>query len=365
MFNVICKKIKKIGDAPGKFLLFAEGEQEVEGLGKFIVDEQGFERVRSALAKRGIEIVIDYEHQTLHDVKAPAAGWIRGADALEYVPGQGIVATVDWTEEAAGYIERGEYRYFSPVFAISKRDRRLVSLHSVALTNAPRTNNLKPILAKLAGSQEGNMDWIKKLLAKLGLAEGASEDDTLAAIDTLTAKAGLLNKIAAKLGLDDSADEAAVDTAIAKIKGDGGQPAVAADVVAALDLPADTADVSTVVASINALKHNGQAAVDSRVQALESKLAERDAKDAVAAAKAAGKITPEQEEWALAYAKKDLAGFTSFVAKAAQVVPIDSLPGKKKEADTAVADESVMAVAKQMGVTTEDLKTYGGLNADQ
>jgi len=56
-----------------------------------------------------------------------------------------------WTETAAAYITKGEYRYFSPIFHVQKSDGLLVSVHSLALTNAPRTNHLQPILAKLEG----------------------------------------------------------------------------------------------------------------------------------------------------------------------------------------------------------------------
>lgn len=356
---VIAKTIQKIGDAPEKILLFAEGWQEVEGDGKFLVDRQGFEALRAYVASRGVDIVFDYEHQTIKDIKAPAAGWIRGADALEYVPGTGIVATVDWTEEAAGYIERGEYRYFSPVFSVRKTDRRLAGMHSVALTNSPKTNNLKPILAKL-GSQpkEEGMNFFQKLLAKLGLAEGASEDDTLAAVDAIAADAKTAKTVRAKLSVAENADAETVTAAIDSLAKDD-NTVVAKEIADALDISGDKPDVSTVVASINALKHNGKAAVDDRVQKLEAKLAERDATDAVTAAKAAGKITPDQEEWAMDYAKKDLDGFSAFVAKAAQVVPVDDLPGKTKKPEKTAADENTLAIAAKMGVSKEDMEKYG------
>ncbi|MBN4058747.1 hypothetical protein JYT18_00795, partial [Desulfocapsa sp. AH-315-J15] len=129
---------------PEWICLFPEGSVEVEGFGTYLVDRISWELVITRLDRRGVDIVFDYEHQTLEDVKAPAAGWCR---EWRYTDGIGIEARIDWTEEASGYLTKGEYRYFSPVFNVRKSDDRLLSIHSVALTNAPRTNNIKPLLA--------------------------------------------------------------------------------------------------------------------------------------------------------------------------------------------------------------------------
>jgi len=382
MFNVATAKVlHKIGTAPAKFLLFAAGWNEMatdEGEpSRYLVDRQAFDSVRADIARRGIDTVIDFEHQTLSGKKAPAAGWIRGANALTYEDGVGITVAVDWTSEAAGLIERAEYRYFSPVFAVRKADQRLVTLYSVALTNSPKHNHLKPILAKL-GSQfketkEENMNFFKMLFEKLGLKDGTDEVQTLAAIDAVIAKAKTVDKpavakeISEALGLAAGAD---VSNAVASIyamkqkskakKPD--QPVVAEAILEALGLDAGS-DISNVVASVYAMKQNGKAAVDARVAALETKIAERDADDAVSAAMNIGKITPDQKNWAIAYAKKDLAGFNMFISKATVVVPFDKLPGKKKKADVAMIDETTLAVAKMFGNTADDLKKYGGLSA--
>jgi phage I-like protein len=341
MIIVTAKTIKKLGDAPDKIVLFAEGWNELEAEkgepARYFVDRRAFDAIVTNLRPRGIDIVIDYEHQTLSGEKAPAAGWIRGADALAYVDGVGITASVDWTAEAAGHIERAEYRYFSPVFAVRKADDRPAALFSVALTNTPKHNHLKPILAKL-GSQlkpmkEETMNFFKMLFEKLGLAEGADETQTLAAVDAVVAKAKTADK-----------------------------PVVAKEIPEALGIDAGS-DVSTVVASIHAMRQNGKAEADARIAALEAKIAERDAAEAVTAAMNAGKITPDQKDWAIAYAKKDLAGFTTFVTKAAVVVPMAKLPGKETRTDDAVVNESVLMVAKLMGNTAEDVKKYGDLSA--
>jgi len=52
-------------------------------------------------------MVIDYEHQTLKDIQAPAAGWIK---QLTWKGEAGLWAVVDWTQQAACYLANKEYR---------------------------------------------------------------------------------------------------------------------------------------------------------------------------------------------------------------------------------------------------------------
>ncbi|MCP3662581.1 MAG: hypothetical protein GY696_08820, partial [Gammaproteobacteria bacterium] len=86
---------------------------------KFLIDKGCFELIVSHMKERGIELVFDYEHQTLDGVEAPAAGWVT---QLSYDDEKGIIAHVDWTEKAQQYIANREYRYFSPVFCVRKSD---------------------------------------------------------------------------------------------------------------------------------------------------------------------------------------------------------------------------------------------------
>ncbi|HHL33111.1 MAG TPA: hypothetical protein ENJ30_01960, partial [Desulfobulbaceae bacterium] len=257
------------GDLPDWYLLFAAGENEVEGEGTYLVDETAWKIVEARLNRRGVDVVVDYEHQTVGDTKAPAAGWARQWRWTE----AGIEARIRWNEEAKGYLAKQEYRYYSPVFMVRKSDKRLVGIHSIALTNAPKTNNIQPLLAKL-GAQlqtEENMDFLKRVIAKLGLSENATEEDVLTALAGLKEK-----KVEAK-------------------------EVIPAEVISALGVQSN--DVSTVVASINVLKQETKTMVSKAdFEALQAKIARRDSKEAVAAALAAGKITPDQQEWAAKYA---------------------------------------------------------------
>ncbi len=108
--------------------------------GKFIMDAEAWRSVQAAFNAGTVRPPVDYEHQTLGgdyaapDGKAPAAGWI---ETLRFDPARGLIAGVRWTDKAREYIRAGEYRYPSPVVRLRPDDRRVIALHSVALTNKP------------------------------------------------------------------------------------------------------------------------------------------------------------------------------------------------------------------------------------
>ena len=110
--------------------------------GDFIVDMESFQAMKAEMQRRGIDIVIDYEHQTLKDVQAPAGGWVKD---LVYTP-EAIVAKVEWTPKAREYLNNKEYRYLSPVVLTRKSDSKAVVLHSLALTNIPAINRMFAIV---------------------------------------------------------------------------------------------------------------------------------------------------------------------------------------------------------------------------
>ena len=125
--------------APNRVIVAPWGQVR-SSAGAFVVDAESGRLVVEAFAAQGTDLPIDYEHQTLGgeyaspDGTAPAAGWIT---RLEAIAGEGIVATVNWTDEARRMIGAKEYRYLSPVALIRKSDRKLIGLHSAALTNKP------------------------------------------------------------------------------------------------------------------------------------------------------------------------------------------------------------------------------------
>lgn len=133
---------------PDRVLLAPWGNVESTN-GSFVVDEESAELVKAAFADHATDTPIDYEHQTLGgsyaspNGQAPAAGWIK---AIEAEPGVGLVASIEWTEQAKQMLAAKEYRYLSPVALIRKRDRKLIGIHSAALTNKPAIKGMQPIV---------------------------------------------------------------------------------------------------------------------------------------------------------------------------------------------------------------------------
>jgi phage I-like protein len=171
------------------------------GAGPWRLTPAAAERVIAANRARSADILIDFEHQALlaeiNGRPVPAAGWIDPR-SLEYrAEGDepGLYGAVTWAGDTAALIERDEYRYLSPVFPYDDNGEPLDLLH-VALTNFPAID--EPLFAALSAryrippppdQEEPQMELLKKLLAALGLPEATSEDDALAGVAALKAKA--------------------------------------------------------------------------------------------------------------------------------------------------------------------------------
>lgn len=135
-------------DVPERILVVPWGDVTSSN-GTFTVDGESGREVVAAFEKNGNDIPVDYEHQTLGgefaspDGRAPAAGWIK---ELEIVDGAGIFAHVEWTDRGRAMLAAKEYRYLSPVALVDRQTRRIVAIHSAALTNKPAITAMQPIV---------------------------------------------------------------------------------------------------------------------------------------------------------------------------------------------------------------------------
>lgn len=135
--------------------------------GTFEMNQTIFEQMVTNYEQAGIDIVVDYEHQTLWGSAAPAAGWINKIPLSLKAENGELLAQIDWTDKAKAHILAKEYRYLSPVFApntLSQTDASNIgwTLHSVALTNKPFLEELGEVrLNKLTRTnqtkEEGTM----------------------------------------------------------------------------------------------------------------------------------------------------------------------------------------------------------------
>jgi len=319
---------------PAEFQVFPRGLVEIEGAEPFLVDDSAMDRAIERFRARGLDMVIDYEHQTEGGDRAPAAGWIK---RLENRADRGLWAVVEWTERAREYLARREYRYFSPVFLVSKEPRELSELLRVALTNAPRLNRIKPIVAK---SRPG-----------AACPHGA---DNCNDQSTGGKRMEFLELAAKKVGLPETAKAEEVLEEIGKLR-TAEETVACKEVLDALELPSGVGKSET-VATIHALRQKPDLTME--VAALKRRLSERERDDLVTAALKEGKITPAQREWAEKYALDDSEGFRLFVAKAPRVVPLDSIDREGNRPPVNDPDRNQLEINKLLGISEETWKKY-------
>ena len=312
--------------------------------GDFEVDDRDIAGIIRQFKARRLDLVIDYEHQTLSDVQAPAAGWIK-----DLYPGEdALMARVEWTKKGREYIANKEYRYLSPVVLVKKADQHAAVFHSAALTNTPAITGMFAIINSDALSieeeEEPRME-LSALIELLGLEEGTAEEDVLKRIKELTQQAAEEGQ-GGQEGKEVPAKE-------------GTQLVANKTVLDLLGLPED-ARTEDVTARIMAFKA-GDSVLQRRVAELEKQAASQKAEELVGLAMKDGKLSPAQKEWAVAYALSDPKGFAKFVEKAPVVVPM----GKTAfAADERKQDGVDWKILKNQGVTEEDLKKYGGMEDD-
>lgn len=305
--------------------------------GDFIVDEESFRSMNRFFQSRGVDIVIDYEHQSLSGKQAPAGGWIKELMLKD----NAICGRVEWTSAAKEYIKNKEYRYLSPVVMVNELAHKALLLTSAALTNVPAISNMIPIVNSMNPMEfdfiegEENMDeFLKQLAAMLGLPETATADDVAAAVKKL-------------------ADDIKV------LKETGNKPAevVANKMVLSLLALKDDATTADVTAKIAQLQNPANFVPVEQYNQLALKMNAQEGDGLVELALKDGKITPAQKDWAQTYVKADKAGFEEFLKKAVPVVPMQQLALKSPlETPATRIDPNI---SKMLGLDTATIDKYG------
>ncbi|HDX8362982.1 phage protease [Aeromonas veronii] len=296
----------------------------------------------------GQDILIDYDHQTLHIEKtgkeAPAAGWFNG-DEIEWREGQGLFIKPRWTDRAATMVAAKEYRFLSAVFPYDAQGRPL-ELRMAAITNDPGVVGMQALAALSAlppkTNQSGQLATVTKeipmneamlaLLAKLGIqVEEGSEltveqgQAALSALDTLQSAAG---------------KTASAEAALAALKA---QPVQQGDQV-------DLAQFVP-VATYNALV--------AQVASLSAKVETTDAATLIKEARTQGKVVAAEEEYLTAYAaQKGVAALKALLDPRPAIAALSAsqttqvtLPDR---AGNAVLSADDKYAADQLGISHEE-----------
>lgn len=327
------------GPATAWHQIALEGKWAGHWQGPFSLDAKILEQMVEHRAASPIDTVVDYEHSSVFGGDTAAAGWIKALETRAASDGSKTLwGQIEWTEKAADHIRSREYRYVSPTIVWNTRDRKSggmtgASLHSLALTNKPFLTELPELRVNSAAAglftdlEENdamNEAQFKRLCQALGLSDTATADQALDALGRISQSVARSAMVCSELGLQPSATDQDVQGAILKLKA---PPAVSA---------ADFA-------------------------ALQSRLAERDANDAVARALADRKLqapgTPHHA-WALDFARKDLGAFNAWAAAAPALVALGQKvpPPPKPEADEATEEEQ--RACSQLGITVEEFRKH-------
>lgn len=157
---------------------------------QWLFDEFAQQLVQSSFTERAIELPIDWEHATQHKApkgeEAPAAAWVKQLDVRDAA----LWGQVEWTARAAEQVVSKAYRFLSPVFDFDPDTGRIARLVSAGLTNKPN------FLLTALNHETLETPPVKispALLALLGLAETATEDQAIAAATQLKATAQASN----------------------------------------------------------------------------------------------------------------------------------------------------------------------------
>jgi len=328
--------------------------------GDYIVDEESYRMISALHENYGIDVVIDYEHQTLSGDKAPAAGWIK---EFEFT-GEGVVVEPDWTEDAKRMILAGEYRYWSPVIFKRAADNKVMFVHSVGLTNRPATLNIEPLInkMKLEYNPKKENGIMKELIVMLLAWAGTGIDKVSDVFKKLDPEILKLKNSDEQVNAKDLFPFFEKMIAREKQIAESQSGMVALKDIAGILGLAEGAKYSEIKGNIMALKQpSGKFVSVEDFNALQSKLSKREASDLVEIALKEGKITAKQKDWAVGEAGKDPESFKVFLEAQPEIVPLKDRPGYKPPENVPginVPDEAQVQINKALGISKEDFEKF-------
>lgn len=308
--------------------------------GDFFVDKDSYQSILEKFKSRKIDLVIDYEHQTLENVQAPAGGWIKDIT----LKNDGIYAVVDWTNKASQYIKEKEYRYLSPVILLDKNTRKVQAIHSVALTNTPAIDGMKAIINSLHNQVDSSDIQDEKEITL------ADEE--------------IKYKIAKELDINEDATIEDILKAIKELKQSKEETAVLANKLKIEKIETESQQLVQMALSIGQIENSQKEWAYKRcledidgfkffVQGAYRK----ECDEAVRVALTSGKIAPFQKEWARQLALKDIDCFKMFVKQSLPVIPLGEIEYLKDDnyKNSITRDKKP---SQLLGLTDEEIRKY-------
>lgn len=204
--------------------------QEMPGDGWFIIEAAGQHPARidgqqftqnltaevlAGVAAAGVPaegLPIDRDHLSLDARNSTEAlGWVRELAMC----GGNLAARIEWTTLGLPLIQGRIYKHFSTVYPpdaeqVASGVYTPTHLIGLALTNQPNNKEGQPPISNrgLAENQDKKaMDYPAELLAALGLAEGASDEEVMGAVDALNKRVADAEAAGAAAAADAEADK--------------------------------------------------------------------------------------------------------------------------------------------------------------
>ena len=299
----------------------------------FLVDEASLLSMAADFRSRGVDLVIDYEHQSLQGERAPAAGWIKELEAR----GDGLWARVEWTQQARDYLEKKEYRYFSPVLQAGPRHPQARGPDARGVDQ--RAGYQAPAAP---GGQVGGEAAPRERCGRRTGGQGPA-----AKMDSAKEKGKMVEQLKRLMGLEPEVEEGAVcSKALEAFR----------DLAATLSLPGEVS-VAQLKGAVEALKAGASRLVkaEESLQALKARLAGETADRLVEEALQAGKVSPAQRGWALEYCRRDPEGFRTYADRAPKLVPTGEelqILREDRQAEGGLLPEE-LAVCRSLNVSKE------------
>lgn len=178
LLTALCQ-VMPIGDGEGvpewvHLLPAGDVVRTVDGRGPFKV--KSLQAVIAASLRPGDKLPLDENHATDRaaslGLSAPARGWIVELQARD----DGLWGRVEWTGEGQRLMADKAYRGISPAI-LHTRDNTVLAIPRASLTNTPNLTGLVALHSETTG-----MDWKAKLLEMLGLDSSADDAAITAAL---------------------------------------------------------------------------------------------------------------------------------------------------------------------------------------
>lgn len=256
-----------------------------------------------ALSRGKRDVPFDYDHGTaagsprFTPESAIAAGWIHGLSVVDEGGGKGtLLADVEFTARALGFIKNKEYKYVSSEwyenFEDDQTGEKGQALQAVALTNRPILKGLPPVLAFSEGAQEDLIKEYAALSATTAEVDGGVIILSEVINDKNEKETKPMKELFKALGLSENATEAEAVAKLAEINAKAGKVETLETEVKALSERIPTKDAVVVkLSDYEALKADAKAGADAA-----KLLSERDRDDFFRKAVADRRIKPAQVE---------------------------------------------------------------------